>query len=150
MPDNLPELRDIHLPEGVSVFPPAYGWGVIVACIIGAWVLWRYFDVLRRKSKKLYARRLLSKIAVDNPIAAAAEISEILRRTCLIRYPEALALSGEQWINFLQSHTQKKLSEELANLLQNAPYMPRDNKDFSVQDAQKLKDFGNQWVGENL
>ena len=30
MEQNLPELRDIHLPEGVSAFPPAYGWWVIL------------------------------------------------------------------------------------------------------------------------
>lgn len=27
--DNLPELRDIHVPDGVSAFPPAYGWWVV-------------------------------------------------------------------------------------------------------------------------
>ena len=34
MNDNLPELRDIHLPEGISAFPPAYGWYVITIAII--------------------------------------------------------------------------------------------------------------------
>ena len=34
MQDNLPELRDIHLPESIPAFPPAYGWWVILAGII--------------------------------------------------------------------------------------------------------------------
>ena len=34
MPDNLPELRDIHLPDGVSAFPPAYGWWVVLLAIL--------------------------------------------------------------------------------------------------------------------
>ena len=33
--DNLPELRDIHLPsDGVSIFPLAYGWwGLLLLAI---------------------------------------------------------------------------------------------------------------------
>lgn len=58
--DNLPELRDIHLPDGVSVFPPAYGWWVILGGVVLAFVLAEIFILVRRKSKKLYALRLLN------------------------------------------------------------------------------------------
>ena len=58
--DNLPELRDIHLPDGVSAFPPAYGWWLILAAIILAVVLFEVFKILRQKSKKRYALLLLS------------------------------------------------------------------------------------------
>ena len=33
--DNLPELRDIHLPStDISVFPLAYGWWLVLATIV--------------------------------------------------------------------------------------------------------------------
>ena len=50
MEQNLPELRDIHLPEGVSAFPPAYGWWVILGGILLLLLLTELF-----LSKKRYA-----------------------------------------------------------------------------------------------
>ena len=29
--NNLPEIRDIQIPDGVSFFPVAYGWWVVLA-----------------------------------------------------------------------------------------------------------------------
>ena len=43
--NNLPELRDIHLPDGVSAFPPAYGWWVILATIIALVAVGLSFNV---------------------------------------------------------------------------------------------------------
>ena len=49
--DNLPELRDIHLPDGVSAFPLAYGWWVIGLSIIGAIVLIKVSCICAAKAK---------------------------------------------------------------------------------------------------
>lgn len=62
MQDNLPELRDIHLPSGdISFFPLAYGWwvlaGVLAAVVLLAW-LTRF---LLQRSKKRYALKLLGR-----------------------------------------------------------------------------------------
>ena len=64
MQDNLPELRDIHLPSGdISFFPLAYGWwvlaGVLAAVVLLAW-LTRF---LLQRSKKRYALKLLPRPA---------------------------------------------------------------------------------------
>ena len=92
MPDNLPELRDIHLPsEGVSAFPLAYGWYVLILALIGLWLLWRGFLILRRKSKKRYAFRLLSAYPQNN-IESAVQMSNLLRRICVLKFPQATAL----------------------------------------------------------
>ena len=64
--DNLPELRDIHLPEGVSLWPPAYGWYVIVAAIVLVYVLVRYYRFWRMKNRKLYALHLLENLDKSN------------------------------------------------------------------------------------
>ncbi len=150
MPDNLPELRDIHLPEGVSAFPPAYGWWVILAALIGIFILYRLFFLLRRKSKKLYALRLLNKTQNDS-LFAAAQMSEILRRICVYKYPDAAALEGQRWIDFLTGHAKKAaLSKSAAALLLNAPYMPEDSHNFATADVVVLRDFCRRWIGENL
>lgn len=151
MPDNLPELRDIHLPEGVSAFPPGYGWFVIAAVLISLFFLGKIIKLARQKSQKLYALRLLGRLSLDKYLAAAVGMSEILRRICVYKYPSAASLSGQDWIEFLNAHSKTKMTKKTADLLLNAPYMPETGeKDFSVADALKLKEFCKKWIGENL
>ena len=108
MEQNLPELRDIHLPDGVSPFPPAYGWWVILGSVLLLLVLTELFLIIRRKSKKRYALYLLQHIPQDNIAAAALQISEILRRICVFKYKEAAALYGKPWLEFLNQHSKKQ------------------------------------------
>ena len=150
MPDNLPELRDIHLPDGVSAFPPAYGWWVILATIIALVALVYMISVIRRKSKKLYALHLLQNIYCNNTIASAVEMSGLLRRICIFKYKEAITLSGINWIKFLNSKTKKPLADKTAELLLNAPYIPQNSKGFAQSDVIALRQFCKNWIGENL
>ncbi|MBQ9234979.1 MAG: DUF4381 domain-containing protein [Alphaproteobacteria bacterium] len=150
MPDNLPDLRDIHLANGVSFWPLGYGWWVILAAIIIGFVAARLALWLRRKSKKLYALRLIRGISANDVIPSAALISEILKRICVYKYPDAVALSGKKWLAFLNSHTSASLSDKTGSLLLNAPYMSPDTADFSPHDLELLQKFGIVWIGENL
>ncbi len=150
MNDNLPELRDIHLPEGVSAFPPAYGWFVLLACALALWAGWKLFKLWQVKSRRHYALKILASLNPEQSLESAVKISELLRRICVYRYPEAVALSGGAWIRFLQRRSRHRLDSETAELLKNAPYLnPKHNK-ISPQSLQKLKTFAQNWVGENL
>ena len=151
MPDNnLPELRDIHLPDGVSAFPPAYGWWIVVAAIIGILFLIWIGKIIHRKSRKLYALYLLQSIHNLNPVAAAIEMSAVLRRICVYKYPEAITLSGADWLNFINAKTKQPLEAKAAELLINAPYIRKNSPNFSSEDAEILRSFCRKWVGENL
>ena len=150
MEQNLPELRDIHLPDGVSVFPPAYGWWVLLGGVILLLVLSRVFLFIRRKSKKRYALYLLAHIHQGNVVASALQMSEILRRICVYKYPEAAALYGQSWIDFLNQHSKLKLSGKSAELLLNAPYMNSETEAYSAQEVEELQCFCTAWIGENL
>lgn len=149
--DNLPELRDIHLPvEGVSIFPLALGWwGILIAVLLLLFMVWA-IKVIRKKSKKLYAKYLLNKFAKENTIESAAKMSEILRRICLKKYPQAVVLSGNDWTDFILHKTSKKMNEKLIDLLQTAPYRAKDDLTFSEEDIADLRKFCFDWVGENL
>ena len=150
MDDNLPELRDIHLPEGVSIWPPAYGWYVIIISIIALYFFCKLYFFLRLKSKKIYALKVLAELDQNNVTQSASEISELLRRICVYRYPEAVAFDGKKWLNFLQQHNKKQLPEQGAELLLNAPYAnPQKNKYSSIH-LQELIAFAQAWIGENL
>ena len=150
MQDNLPELRDIHLPDGVSAFPPAYGWWVILGGIIAVCLFLWIVAIIRKKSKKLYALHLLQKIYSANNMASAVEMSEILRRICVYKYQNAATLFGQEWIDFLNQHCKTKLQGNTAELLINAPYIPHNTKKYGADDVANLRLFCQKWIGENL
>lgn len=150
MQDNLPELRDIHLPtEEISIFPLAYGWWVILAVIIGAVALFFAVRCLLRKSKKRYALKLLAQVQNDG-LPAAVKMSEILRRICVYKYKNATALFGKEWIDFLNSHAKHKLEGKAANLLKDAPYIGDKSSSYNQDDLNKLYLFCQSWIGDNL
>ena len=150
MNDNLPELRDIHLPDGVSIFPIAYGWYVIILAIVLLYLFIRAYRVWRLTSRKLYAFRLLDELNRADIIASAAAVSEILRRICVYRYPEAVSLKGDGWLDFIQNHCSKKMAASEASLLQNAPYLNPRNHTYQPADLQNLTEYARLWIGENL
>lgn len=149
MDDNLPELRDIHLPlTDVPFWPLAWGWWLSAALVLLAagLFLWRFWG------KKHYALRLL-RAALDapSPVAAATQISELLRRICIYKYPAAVALYGDDWCRFLEEHCRRKLGSKAAQLLLSAPYVDAAKQhDYTAADLQDLYGFCYQWVGENL
>lgn len=150
MEQNLPELRDIHLPDGVSIFPPAYGWWVILVSIIAIFIIINLVKYIRRKSKKLYAMRLIKQVHNQNIVASALQMSEILRRICVYKYKSAATLFGKEWIEFLNQHTKHKLEGKAADLLIDAPYIAQDTKNYNPDDVMVLQNFCKNWIGENL
>ena len=150
MEENLPELRDIHLPDGVSIWPPAYGWFVILLLIAAVFLLYELYRLWRRKSKKLYALRLLAQTQQFEVVASARQMSEILRRICIFKYPGAASLFGKNWIEFLNKHTKKPISGQAAILLSDAPYISIKSSRFTAEDLEELRQFCRAWIGENL
>lgn len=148
--DNLPELRDIHLPSGVAAWPPAYGWWVLLTALLALVGLYYLVMYLRRKSKKLYALRLLKNIYCNNSVDAVTQMSEILKRICVFKYPEAAVLFGRDWLDFLNQHSKSKLTGKPAQLLIDGPYLPPKIKGYTPADVLALRQFCTAWIGENL
>lgn len=149
--DNLPELRDIHLPGyDVSIFPLARGWWFLLALLVGGWIFIKVFRILRRQSAKLYARKLMQQLQDRNDLQTAVEISEILRRICLRKYPTAACLSDNAWIEFLNQKSSFKLNETAADLLKKAPFLPAQNQSVEKKELDQIKQFCQHWIGENL
>ena len=149
--DNLPELRDIHLPsDGVSIFPLAYGWWGLLLLAIAMIFAVKIIFWFRKNSKRIYALYLLKKNASENSALAAVKMSELLRRICISRYPEAVSYSGKNWIDFLNNHAKQKLSKQTAALLLDAPYAPADSDLFAAENVADLRVFCQNWIGANL
>ena len=110
-PATLP-LRDIHLPEPVSWWPPAYGWWLLALALL-ALGLWALARRARRPARSSRAIALDALDAVEaryraqgDARAAAAAISTLLRRLALSLAPreEVAGLTGERWLGWLQAH----------------------------------------------
>ncbi len=96
---ELQQLRDVHPPGPVSVWPPAPGWWLVMVC--GAVVLLLIGRHLRRRRQRrapyLAALAELDRIATrtDSP-AHVQDVAVLLRRMALLTHPEAAAMPAEQ------------------------------------------------------
>lgn len=130
-PQTAIELRDIHLPEAVSWWPLAWGWWVLIAitlllCGIG---LWKWLQWRKRQAPIRQALSLLTQLEqqlVSEPQKLVAEISVLLRRVAMSRFPceEVAGLTGQAWLDFLNQTVPKPLfiSEQDKRLLTEQPY----------------------------
>ena len=108
-PGSLP-LRDIHLPDAVSWWPPAPGWwlllGLVALLVFAALRRWRRGR--GRRAALCHARRELAAIRRTfrlrpDQAGLARALSALLRRLAMSLYGRraAAALTGEDWLAFL-------------------------------------------------
>ena len=148
MTDNLAELKDIHLPDDIWMFP--LGWAsvtffVLMFCLL---IFSPFLYKLWRQNKKRYALKMLENIKTKD-VSGVARISELLRRICILKYPDAVALFGDKWLSFLKKHNKSALSKSQKNLLCQAPYMPQD-KAVLNEDFDAIKAFAHSFLEDNL
>jgi hypothetical protein len=105
-PDSFASLRDIHLPEPVSWWPPAPGWW-IVCLLVAAFVLYGGYLLRSWRRKRLYrtlALRELQRLAGNaDSRAVVQQIALLLKRVAIESFgrQEVARLTGEQWLRFL-------------------------------------------------
>lgn len=132
-PTGLP-LRDIHLPEAISWWPPAPGWWLLLVLIMVVGLLMWWYR--RRKSQ---ARVRVAALAEWRALLDAFQqeqneqhlvqgLSQLLRRVLLSYYPrtELASLKGEAWLAYLDAHfttrQDRPFSRGAGKVLMDAPY----------------------------
>lgn len=144
------ELRDIHLPDPVSWWPPAPGWyGVLLILMLlllaAAWLIIRR----RHPSIKKLAMRELQHIEQAfsqhrNSQQLCSEISILLRRVAMSydsRNNQA-GVTGKEWLNHLNDLAGQPLFDvQLSGYLLFAPYQKQ-----STEPADKLITVTRQWI----
>lgn len=125
------KLRDIHLPEPVSWWPPAPGWWLLLILIIAViYFTPRVIKKLKQVPLNKQAAIELKKIESDyqahqDKSRLAQQLSTLLRRICMsyASRKRTASLTGNEWIKQLNSITEKNyFSAEASNILLNAPY----------------------------
>ena len=147
-------LRDIHLPEPVSWWPPAPGWWGILALFIlllmSTLLVYRFRKngKLRRTSKAGLEQVFAEYQTHGNPQHLIDELSVLLRRISLSHFPrsEVAGLTGDAWLAFLDlgiedTPVQSGFSTGAGSVLALAPYKP----DIQI-DVAALHHICLQWV----
>ncbi|MDD5580383.1 MAG: DUF4381 domain-containing protein [Methylobacter sp.] len=139
-PPQLP-LKDIHLPEAISWWPPAIGWWLLAGLIIllAIFLSWLY-KRLKRKTAIKTAKKLLAEIQqnpVQDNLHKLQELSALIRRVVISISPrtQAAGIIGNEWLMFLDSWMEgTPFSEGVGQLLADAPY-----RNTAPTDAQILQ-----------
>lgn len=128
-PTQLP-LKDLHLPEAISWFPPAIGWWLVaILLLLTVWFLYWLYKRFTRKTAFKIARQLLTNIK-DSPMDNAqklAELSAWLRRVAITIAPreQTASLTGQAWLTFLDSSLKDSpFTTGVGRCLADAPYRP--------------------------
>ena len=125
----LSQLKPIHLPHMVSLFPLAYGWYMLLIIFIIFMVLlvWKLIKYHRRQKNIKYIYSLLLAIQSNQNIddQVLAEVSILLKRVARMRFPEQhpQRLFGYAWLQFLDqtgktNHFTSGVGMALANIYQ--------------------------------
>lgn len=132
-------LRDIHLPDAMSIWPPALGWWLLLILIpiliVTGWFL---FKRLTRRTALKGARSLL----VDIKQQAAGDKRQTIRALshCLRRFhmsngqrEQVAGLSGQAWLLYLDGLVDgTPFSDGIGRCLVDAPYQKTIADDVDI------------------
>jgi len=138
--DPLNNLADIHLPDPVSLWPPAPGWWVLAVLLLAALVYagFRYAAYWRRQRRLKSALRELDraysayqKAAAGNSNAAGLaylqDCNNVLKRVALLHHPAAKVarLHGRDWLAFLDAEGEtEEFTSGAGRILADGGYRP--------------------------
>ncbi len=140
----LSQLKDIHQPKAISMWPDTLAWYVllVMAVVIMLFCLYRLINFFLRKQKQKPALKLLRAacgLYPQNQSLALQQISKLLRRITFTRYArkDTASLHGESWLRFLDEISGcNEFSNGVGKLLIDAPY--RKDSQVPIEKLEKL------------
>ncbi|MFT5452533.1 MAG: hypothetical protein ACI9N9_002026 [Enterobacterales bacterium] len=149
----LEKLKDIHLPDAVSAWPPAPGWWILAFLMLAllGWSIWIVWKRHQQKHLLRVSIATLAKIEKDyekhqDPQQLIKQYSSLLRRISLALFSrsEVASLTGQPWLDFLDEQASTRLfKSEAGYLLLNAPYQKPDK---SIEHLEQLNQSITLWI----
>ena len=152
--DPLAQLRDIHLPQAITWWPPAPGWWLIaVLCLLLVAAISGYFyrryqrNSFRRQALQLLQGHFLDWQQSGDTSLYMQQVNTVLKRTALLRFPDSnvAALSGPQWMVFLDRHSPQSSPGFSNGPLTQGPYAPP----AAEQDVEALQRLALAWLRQH-
>ena len=153
----LAQLADIHLPQAVSIWPPAPGWWILTLLLLGAGLFLGHKVVLQLRLRKTCAHALaeLDRCHLAYANSPSQDLNElklryvnqfnsIIRRVALYHFPMAnvASLGGKAWVDFIREKgDSSQLDEDIAAALS----FGRFQTECDV-DVEAMNSLGQQWI----
>jgi len=157
--DPLAGLRDIHLPEPISWWPPAPGWWLLLGLVLLLTVALLWW-LRRRKQQQEEPKQFPPSEIIDQALSELdalqadaakggqtmlADLSSLLRRVAIRLHQEDASiagLSGDYWLQWLDAQWDKDaFSHGAGRPLHDAPYQRHGQVDIKA-----LLQLVRQWI----
>jgi hypothetical protein len=113
---SLDNLHDIIVPEAVGFFPLAPGWIIVILSTFSLFFhfSWKAYKRYKRALYKKEALKELERYTLESKDELVALLS-LAKRVAISAYgrTQIAKLSGENWWDFMEQHSQVKVSKEL-------------------------------------
>ena len=145
----LATLRDLHLPEPISAWPPGPAYYVLLALGIILLLLliqrkkYRQSTAPKREALAELQRIQTSYQHNSAPSETAAAITNLLKRVALVYHPrtDVAQLHGQAWLLFLQKTSKDIAFKPIQTSLLETPFNPN-----AAEDLTPLFDAAGQWI----
>jgi hypothetical protein len=157
--DPLAQLQDIHVPAEIGLWPPAWGWWVLLLVILASLFALVFF-IKRKKLRNAYRALAISelnniqnKYSTEQNSEYLQALSIILRRTALSGFGSQFnaSLKGDEWLEWLDAQcvkTKQQFSQGVGVALLIGPYQKSpefDRNDLHNLSLLWIKEHRNQW-----
>ncbi|MBL4826389.1 MAG: DUF4381 domain-containing protein [Spongiibacteraceae bacterium] len=146
--DPLAQLRDIHLPNAISAWPPAPGWWIlalIILTLLSGAIVFFYKRYQKNRYRRLALAALDQLNQNDNYPIFLQNLNALLKQTALAAKPtnNIASLSGKQWLEFLdKSSNTHDFSEGVGAVLLDGPYKPTP----PTKNINQLQELSKRWI----
>lgn len=135
-------LRDIHLPDSISWWPPAIGWWILlgVICVGIIVLLWLSRPTLKKEALKALHRIEKEFLQTGNAEKSMSELSVLFRRVVMSQKNSMKSggVTGNAWLALLDKQiNETEFSNGMGQILLTGPYQRRIEKE-SVSEIIKL------------
>lgn len=148
------DLRDVHAPPFPDFWPPAPGWWIAAALLAALAIfisvrLYRHYRLRRLRRQVLSSLDALSAgYSADNAVGFVTEVSTLLRRVALRRFPrqQVAGLFGAEWCRFLdETGGDGGFTRGAGQVLADGPYAARVEID-----PEGLVALARRWIRKNF
>ncbi|MBV1873520.1 MAG: DUF4381 domain-containing protein [Gammaproteobacteria bacterium] len=160
--DPLAQLKGLHLPPEIGLWPPALGWwlSTILALSVLAYSLYRFirwyhntaYRRLALKELKTIKDTYLTNETVSVESAAfEKQLGQLLKRTALSAFPrsDTASLSGREWLlNLDKTGNTQEFSKGIGKRLMENRFSRRPSP-LNNNDANELIKLCRQWIKQH-
>ena len=149
--DSLEQLRDLHLPEPVSFWPPAMGWWIIalILLVVLALSVW----VIKYRKRTAPRRVALAELTglkaqfdqTQDSVELMKGLSQLLRRYALVCFDRqnVAGLTGMDWLTFLDEQGQTR---QFSNEFGRHAFTPVPYGSHEPVNAREMADLVERWI----